>query len=483
MPFLIRRFGLTDYGVYLLAGSLTVYLGLFDFGVGTTVMKYIAEFRAKGDEESLGRLVSNVVFYYSAVGVIAATALYLFSQYGIGIFKLPPESVPLARHLFELSAIVALFTWPLMVGGVVLNGLQRYDLSARVGSAVVLGNVAATALVLIVGQGPLMLLGATAVVSISGGVAYSVMARRLISDAPLSFRLVQRSTLRMIFSFSWVVFVMQLASVIIYQQTDRMVLGIFVGAAAVGLYEAASKINGLVTQLASMPIAALMPAASQFEAEERSEMLHELLVRGSKYTNAFVLPIATSLIVLAAPLITAWLGPLLATQAHNAQLFVSYWLVWVNLMVAFNIFVGTGRLRFLLWFAIAQAALNLALSLILVQHFQVRGVILGTWIANMVLFPIGLTYALRTLKLSVREWLRRVVAPTYPLLLVPAGIGLLAMRVGLTTSLAGVAVAGILCVGTYWLAVFAVALSSAERGDLLGMLVSIRRRLGLGGEA
>ena len=139
-----------------------------------------------------------------------------------------------------------------MVGGAVVNGLQRYDLSARVGSMVVLGNVAATAVVLAVGQGPLVLLVATGAVGLLGGVAYLTLAIRL-SEAPVSLRLISWGTLKVIFGFSWLVFVMQVASVIVYQQTDRMVLGVFVGAAAVVSYEAASKVHGFVSQLSSMP--------------------------------------------------------------------------------------------------------------------------------------------------------------------------------------------------------------------------------------
>jgi O-antigen/teichoic acid export membrane protein len=38
-------------------------------------------------------------------------------------------------------------------------------------------------------------------------------------------------------SFSWMLFVMQLAIVLADQRTDRLVLAAFVGAAAVGLYD------------------------------------------------------------------------------------------------------------------------------------------------------------------------------------------------------------------------------------------------------
>jgi len=47
--------------------------------------------------------------------------------------------------------------------------------------------------------------------------------------------------MRTIFGFSWAVFVIQVCTIIIYQQTDRIVLGIFLGASAIALYEAAGK--------------------------------------------------------------------------------------------------------------------------------------------------------------------------------------------------------------------------------------------------
>ena len=52
--------------------------------------------------------------------------------------------------------------------------------------------------------------------------------------------------MRTILGFSWAVFVIQVCTLVIYQQTDRLVLGVFLGAAAITLYEAAGKFLGLV---------------------------------------------------------------------------------------------------------------------------------------------------------------------------------------------------------------------------------------------
>ncbi len=475
MPLLIRDFGLPNYGVFLLASSVSVYLTLFDFGVSPTVTKYAAEHKARGESGELGRLVSNAVAYYTAMGIVVAALLLLFSQYGIWIFKLGPVDAALARLLFVISAAVALLAWPLSVGTSLLAGLQRYDLSARVGSWMVLGNVIVTAAVVYAREGPAVLLAALGAVSVAGAAAACALAYRELGAVRLSSRLVNRKTLGVIFGFSWVLFVIGIATLAGDQQTDRLVLGVFSGAAAVGIYEAVAKLNGLVALLAGLPTAALMPAASQLDAEAKLDTLRELYLRGTKYTAAFVLPITVGLIVLARPLLLSWLGPRFAANSISAQVFLLVWLVFPNLAVAFTIFVGTGRLRFLLAFTSVHAVLNLVLSVLLVRPLGVLGVVLGTVITEFVMFPVGMWYTLKVVEVGPAEYARRVVLPTYPLLLVTALFAWGFVAAGLANTLVGVAVAGLASVGAYWLVVFFLGLTGAERADLQSLATSVGR--------
>lgn len=478
MPLLIRDFGLPNYGVFLLAGSVSVYLNLFDFGVSPTVTKYAAEFKARDESAELGRLVSNAVAYYTAIGLAAAVLLLLFSQYGIWVFRLGPVDAELTRLLFVVSAVVALFTWPLSVGTSLLAGLQRYDLAAKVGAWMVIGNVVATAAMVYSGEGPLVLLAALGAVTIAGQAAACALAYRELGSIGLSAKLVNRATLRVIFGFSWVLFVIQIATLAGDQQTDRLVLGIFTGTAAVGIYEAAAKLSGLVSLLAGLPTAALMPAASQLDAQDRVDTLRELYLRGTKYTAAFVLPVAVGLIVLARPLLLSWLGPQFAESSFSAQMLLLVWLVFPNLAVAFTIFVGTGRLRFLLAFTGVHALLNLTLTLLLVSSLGVLGVVLGTATAEFVMFPVGMWYTLRVLEVGPAEYVRRVVLPTYPLLLLTAALAWGAVAAGLTNTLAGVAAVGLFSVGAYWLGVFLLGLTRDERADMRSFATSLTLRSG-----
>ncbi|HUK92196.1 MAG TPA: hypothetical protein VLZ81_17480, partial [Blastocatellia bacterium] len=70
-PFLVRHLGDSVYGVWVLIGSLAGYLGLLDLGVTTSIVKYVADHRAHGNQESMNRVVSGGLAIYSVVGLIS----------------------------------------------------------------------------------------------------------------------------------------------------------------------------------------------------------------------------------------------------------------------------------------------------------------------------------------------------------------------------------------------------------------------------
>jgi len=477
MPFLIRGFGLANYGLFMLAGSLSVYLGLLDLGVSPTIVKRVAEYRARGEDDGLASLLSNSVVFYVVIGVLVSTLLLLLARFGVGVFRLAASGEDVARNLFTVAAAVALFSWPLGIGHAVLSGLQRYDLSATVGSGMVIGNLVATAYVLATNDGPVVLLAGMGLVSIVGAAVSTLLAWRELGDVRLSPNHVSAKAMGSILHFGGMLFLMQVAVLVIQQQTDRLVLATFVGAAAIGLYEAAAKLSGLVDQMMAMPISALVPASSQMDAQQRPEALRALFLRGTKYTLAFAAPIAVGLMTLARPVLGAWLGRQFVSQAFAAQVMLFQWLFYLNVAVAFPIFIGIGRVRFLARYTLTQAALNLCLSLVLVRPLGILGVVLGTTIADIVVFPFGVAYTLRELKVGVGEYLRRVVLPTYPFLVITVIVGLACVATGVTDTLLGVAVAGLSSVFACWLAIFAFGFEPSERQDVWRLMTMVAERV------
>jgi len=485
MPFLITRFGAADYGIYLLVSSLSGYFGLLDLGVGASLVKYVAEHRARGERADLSETVSTALAFYGVIGVIAATGLGALAMFGLPLFNLPDASTDLARNLLLVGAATSLFAWPLGTFNAVLAGHQRYDITARLGIIATITNIAVTAAVVLANQGPLVLLAGTSAVGLTVSVFSARLAIRELGDARVSLAGASWCRLKRIFRFSSAVFVMQLCGVLVYQQTDRLVLGVFASAASITLYESASKLHSLVRQLAGLSASAVMPTASALDAEDRHDLIVELFMRGTKYTVIAITPIVVVVMVLAGPFLRAWLGDVGFTDAEfsimtiGTQLYVSYWLLNANITIAGTIVSGMGKLRFVLWYTVIASVANVVLSIVFVQYLGVIGVILGTIAHGYIGFPIYMRQMSRLIGFSVGEWLRRVVLPTYPFLLAPAAIAGLALALGLTNSLLSVGIVGAIAVASYWALIYLFALGDAERDEARTAVNALRRKMGL----
>jgi O-antigen/teichoic acid export membrane protein len=476
MPFLIKGFGATGYGLYLIASSVAGYAGLLDLGVGTSVTKITAEASAQGDSERVGRVVSSGVAFYTLVGIVVA-AIMLFLALNTGsFFKVTADGARLLRNLFLVTAAVSLWAWPSSTAGAVLAGYQRYKQSAMVSLATTIGTIVVTAAVVVMHEGPLtLMLGATGV-SVATGIVSVVLAKRALGDTPLSPALADLRGLRSIFSVAWAVFVTQVCAVIVYQQTDRLVIGVFIGAAAVAAYEAAGKFQGLVSQLTNFTVSALMPMASHLDAQGRHETLRTLFLRGTKYSIALLNPVVVVLIVVAKPLLLVYV-PMFAAQAFAAQLLISHQVLTSGTAVGDSIIIGLGKLPKRVPYAIGMALLNLTISLVLVQRLGILGVVLGTMIPYFIDYPFHIRILLRALDIPVSRWLKETVLPTYPLLLLPLLCSLLLIQTSLAGSLVGIALIGLVSVGAYWAAVYAFGLEPDERADVRVALSAVVARL------
>jgi len=236
----------------MLASSLSVYLGLLDLGVNPTVVKRVAEYRARDDQEGLGRLLSNAGVYYVVIGAIVSGVLLLLARYGIGFFHLPATSVDTARNLFTAAAVVALFSWPL---GLELRCSRDCSDTTERHGRVRRGCRQSS------GHGcrgrdarrPGDATGRLGLVTVIGGSVSTFLAWRCLRGVRTSWRHVSPRAIRSILSFGWMLFVMQLSVLVVQQETDRLLLATFVGVAAISLYEAAAKLSGLVNQMSALP--------------------------------------------------------------------------------------------------------------------------------------------------------------------------------------------------------------------------------------
>lgn len=483
LPLMLSAFGPSVYGTFLIASSVVGLAAVFDFGVGITTVKEVAAHVGSdgGDHESLGETVTASVALYTTMGVLMAAVLAILGWYAGLAFRVDAAQVGMLRSMLWIYAGAQLLVWPFSAARHTLAGLQRYHWLMWVTVGTTFANAAAIGYILWSGEGPLVLTALYALITVSAALATGLLAHVALPAAarPRASARQMRARInplrvRQIVELGLPIFTIQVAAFIMRQQTDRLVLGVFIGVAAVALYEVAAKLGTLVAQLIDLAISAILPYVSGLEAAGDQARIKFAFLYGSRYIGLAVLPIIALLVAWAPQITRIWVGDALgadpAASITAMRLLVLSQVGSALYMVIDPIMVGKAKLRGWATLAVLLAVVNLVLSLALVDRYGLVGVAGATLFAATLEAPFYVRFIVKHAEVRISEWLRLAVAPAFGVAaLTAASCAAIAVARPLT-SLASLGVASATVMSVSYGLTVAVIMTKEERAALRALL-------------
>jgi O-antigen/teichoic acid export membrane protein len=423
-PFLIHRLGLDAFGVWALALTLTFaggYASLSELGIEGATVRYVAESSADRDLAALNRAVCTSLAVFCAIGLVLAPIVVALAHPLVLLFGVPHHLQDAATACFALVGAQLAFELPARAFVAVLEGAQQFIVYQTVELGRTLLQAALYVIVVLRGWGIAGLGGALAVSSLAALIAYWILAHRAVAGLRASPFGASRAELARLARFGGGVFALRLVSTV-YNQMDKLIVGIALGPRPVGLYEIANRVNLGAATISSASVSALVPAAASLRRE--AALLRDMFVRGSCYATAVSLPFAVAVLIFAKPLLLSWIGPSAVPAVAAVRLFAAYEILQMVNNVGSTMLYGLGRIRFPLVVNTTATLANLGLSIALVYPLGFSGVIVGTLVANGLAWPVLLWYYLQVFECSARTWLRRLVGPNLPGLALQVGVSL-----------------------------------------------------------
>jgi O-antigen/teichoic acid export membrane protein len=421
-PFIIATVGTADYGLWALIGSVVGLASLLELGIGGAITKYVAEYRLKGHTETARDLISTALALYLGLAGIIIVAAVLAAPVVPVLFRIAPDQQPLAVALVISMGASAAVTIPTYAAAAALQGLHRYDVVNLVGSVGVLVSAAGTAIALLLGGGILAVVLVPLPISVGVFAADLWYLRSLAPD--LSFRMqgVSRIHVRRVLSFSASIFVARIAGQL-KAETDEVVIGFFLPVSAVAHYTVARRLSQIIRTLAEQLAKVLLPIASELDAARDQDRLRHLYLLGSRLTLVVLLPLSAALIALAGPTLAAWVGPEYVESASVVVVLVISQVFDTSQWPAGYVLQGMNRHRPLAFISLGGALANLLFSVVLVQHYGVLGVAVGTLIPTVIETTLLVTpYAARVLDVTlgrvITDVLLRALLPLAPAIVV-----------------------------------------------------------------
>ncbi|MEN3334099.1 MAG: hypothetical protein V7641_3464 [Blastocatellia bacterium] len=391
LPFNIAHLGQSAYGLWVLAASITAYFSMLDLGYGVGQVKFAAQYRARRDHRGLNEIVSTLFFFFTLVGLAAMAVGGLLAFNLERLFNLTPDQAVIGRKVLLIITAYVAIGFPFSVFGGVVNGFQRHFLNGSVAIVTTITVALVNAAVLLAGYGLVELVAATTSIRLLAYIGYRLNAYRAYPGLKIRPSLVKLSRLREVTGFSAFILLIDIANKVNYS-TDTIVIGAFMGTVAIAVWAVSQRLITTVQNLTSQLAGSLFPIIVDFATLGDGERLRRVFVQGTRITLAMVLPMAAGLVMLADPLVQAWVGPNFQGSVPIIYALALAVTMRVGTSTASMLLKGAGQHRLVAGVNLIMALANLILSVVLVRWYGLMGVALGTLIpivlgAGAVIFP------------------------------------------------------------------------------------------------
>jgi O-antigen/teichoic acid export membrane protein len=424
-PLILRFLDKEEYGFYVILFQIIGYLSILDFGLGGAITRSLAANRGTDETSKLAinKIISTSFFTYSFLGAVVVTLGFCFAPFMPRYFEmnsaLSAISIPIT---LTLSIFIGL-QFPLKVFSSIFYAHQRQLLSNMVGSGIAILNTVLPVVFLYFGQGLWSFVYTNIACSLISIIVTFALMRKHYPYLKVNRSFFDGSLLKELFNFGFFLFLGSISYQIVFF-TDRFFIGSFVSLTAATMYALSIKapdiLRELIFKITDNALPAMVEIGSK-EGEVKSKDIHQklLLITVCLSTIAFWL-----LYVLNQRFLFLWVG----NQYFIGQTVL---LLALIIMVQHNVLhvsalslYGIGMVKGSSIMGLAEALLNLVLTIWLGKIYGIKGILIATiiacWLSVMWFIP-GAT--MKYLKIRPKEYLLK---PLFvPLLAISIlGIGL-----------------------------------------------------------
>ncbi len=401
-PFLVHRMAPAEYSAWVLILQLSAYVNLLDFGLQTAIGKFVAEYDAKGDRQASHHLVSTS-FTILAIAAAIACAVLAVMVWGVPrlFHQMPATLVPQVRVALLAVGLSTAIALPFGTFLSTFTGLQQYVFPAIVATASRLGSAAALIVFLLLHASLVQLAMVMAGFNVATAATQFIGWRRLVkARVDFSFLLFNRRSAIQLAKYGSVLSIWTLATFLI-SGLDIVIVGHY-QYKDTGFYAIANGAANFMLALVSSVFGPLIPAVSSMQSGTTPSRIGDICIRMTRYCALLLLLLGLPLVFGGYPLLSLWVGKRYATQsALYLEVLVLGNVVRQLVLPYILVVVATGRQHLATIAAVAEASVNIVLSIWLVQRIGAVGVAVGTLVGAFVSFSVHLLVSMRSTRPTI----------------------------------------------------------------------------------
>ena len=309
-PIMLRILGQSEYGLYSLANSVVGYLSLLTFGLGSTIVRYVAKYRAEGDKEGEEKVIGLFILMYSVLAIFVLIGGAIISGNVEAIFHrgLTDSEITKMAILVQIMAFNTAISFPISVFGSIIMAHEKYIYRQAVNILSTVAVPCANLVVLYLGYGSIgMSIVSTGLqflmLPLNAGYCFKILGIRP------QFRKLPIKLIKEITRFSIFVFIGSIVDMLFWA-TDKVILGMITSTAVVAVYNIGVTFNSMMTNISTAFSGVLMPKITGMITKKATpKELTEIFIRVGRLQYLIIALALSGFIVFGRDFILLWAGP------------------------------------------------------------------------------------------------------------------------------------------------------------------------------
>ncbi len=379
-PFIVEQLGEASYGVYKTISAFTASLMVLDLGLGGTMMRYIAKFRADHEEEKIPNFVFMGVVQTGAVCVLAGvvTAVLYFFLGDIYHGGLTLAELELAKKLYIFLAI-ALISHIIenLLNGIIsghnhfvfANGIKLVRLLVRILAVVIFLGIFKSTVVLVIIDLTCTLLFVFAELAY---IAWCLKLKVRYSHWDWC-----------VFSESFRYTILMFLTSIVAQANSNfgnIAIGALINSASVTVYSMAVLVFGMYEQLSTAISGVMLPTITNTlkNDDERYTNTSKVVCGAGRVQFLLLGAVFVGFIVLGKPFVELWLGEGFEDVYYLVLILLGPALLELCINVCLSVLRAKNMLGFRTLVIALATVLNITICLLGMRHIGYYAAALGT---------------------------------------------------------------------------------------------------------
>lgn len=376
-PFIIRSLGDSEYGLYVLIGSLIAYFSLMDLGLNNTIIRFISKYRAEGNYEEEQNFLGTIFIVYFAISILIII-IGILLYFNIDTFfskSLSTEQTGKAKLMFQILIFNMAITLPGGAFTAICNAYENFVWPRILSIIKYISRSILIIVILSLGGKAISIVITDTILNI---IFISITIVYVIKKLKIKFRFkdINKKRIKTIFNYSVWIFLLAITSQFIWN-AGQVILGSVANTETVAHYAVGIMLGSYYGAFSGAVSSVFLPRATQMTLNNTKAEILKIMIRLGRISLIILLFILTGFVLFGNEFIILWVGKNYKTSYTIAVIFMLSYTIPLVLSFVNSLVEAYNKVRFKVIVYFIFFPLGLVLGYFLSKEYKEVGMMMG----------------------------------------------------------------------------------------------------------